>query len=347
MSEQLLHRAERLKLARLLAVDVEELPPLETVPSEQLREFRERATDRLFDASLGALGGIGAASKLVPAAISATIAQKAFGPLLCARAAAAVDPGKAVEIAKRLSPAFLADTCVELDPRRVADIIARVPDDLAVPVAAELGRRGEHVTMGRFLAYVSDAGIRGAMDALSDADMLHTAFVLEHKEKLDHAVGLLDPKRMPGILRTASDLGLWPEALDLIDHLTEERTGPIADDLASLGPDVIAGLVAAVQEAGIWESLLPVVRLMSPDSRHRLAQAGAFHSPDVLGDIIDAAASQGLWVDLLPLLEALPDDVRGHVPALVASLPADLVASARAEAEERGLLAEFERATGG
>ncbi|WP_232675831.1 hypothetical protein [Nocardioides sp. R-C-SC26] len=329
MSAALERRAETIKLARLLGVGPEDLPDLDEVDPDQIRLLRERATDRLFDASAGALGAVGAAARLVPSGISATIAERAFGPLLCARAAAAVDPAKAVDIARRLEPEFLADTAIELDPRRVAAILGAVPDSLAVPVARVLGRRGEHVTMGRFLAYVSDAAIVGAMGVLDDESMLRTAFVLEHKDRLDHAVALLPADRVPGVLRTASDLGLWAEALDLLDHLSEDRRGPIADTLASLDHEVIGQLVDTVCVHELWESLLPIVRLMAPPARARLAAAPAFHRPPVLSAIVAAAAASDLWRDLVPLLAALPDDLVAHV---------------REDADRRGLIGELDAA---
>ena len=67
---------------------------------------------------------------------------------------------------------------------------------------------------------------------LSDEAVLHTGFVLEHKERLDHAVALLPADRMPGVIRQASELGLWLEELDLLDHLSDRRRGPIADVVA-------------------------------------------------------------------------------------------------------------------
>jgi len=274
MSEHLEHRAELLKLARLLNLDVEELPDLDAVPAAELRAFREAATDRLFDATAGTLGGISKSSRLVPAAVSATIARKAFGPLLCARTAAAVDPPRAVDIAKRLPKDFLADVSVELDPRRVADILAEVPDDLSVPVAEELGRRGEFVTMGRFLAFVSDAGIEGAMNSLSDEALLQTAFVLEHKDKLGHAVSLLDPARMPGILRCAAEQDLWPEALDLISHLDDAERLPVARALASLDEEHLTSLVAALDEVDLWDTATDVLGMMEDGpARKRLVAA--------------------------------------------------------------------------
>jgi len=311
--------AEILKLERLLGLDAGDLGFLEVVPADELRTLRSRVTDSIFDAGGEALARVGMAAKLLPSALVASVAERAFGPLLCARAAATVVPDKAIDVAKRLSPDFLADTTIELDPRRVAAIIAGVPESLVVPVAAELGRRGEHVTMGRFLAFVPDHAIAAAMGALSDEAMLRTAFVLEHKEALDHAVGLLPPERMPDILRCASENDLWPEALDLLDHLAPATRGPIADVVAGLDETLVQRLVDAVSAAGIWENLLPVVGAMGAESRLQIASRPAFHEPRILSEIIDAAAQGESWSDLLPLIEALPSAVRRHAADLVAA----------------------------
>lgn len=341
MSARLETAAEVLKLARLLGVPPEELDYLEAVPASELRVLREGVIDRMFSAGARSLQRIGAAARLLPSPLVASIAQRAFGPLLCARAAGAVDPGKAVDVATRLPADFLADVTVELDPRRVADIIANVPEELVVPVAAELGRRDEAVTMGRFLAFVPDHAIAAAMAALSDEVMLRTAFVLEHKDRLDHAVGLLPPDRLPGILRCASELDLWPEALDLLDHLSDERRGPIADTVAELEAPVLERLVRAVSEGGLWENLLPVVGTMSPEHRLTLAAQPAFHEPGILREIVHAAGASALWGDVLPLLQALPDDVRrAAVTALGPAEMAGLLDDALGRPELLASLAE-------
>ncbi len=150
MSEVLQARAEVLKLERLLGVEQGELGFLERLPSEQTRELREQITTQLFDSSAGMLGRVGAAAKLLPSALIARIAVNSFGPLLCARAAGAVEPAKAIDVCRRVPPDFLADATIEVDPRRVAEIIAGVPEEIVPPVAAELARRREYVTMGRF-----------------------------------------------------------------------------------------------------------------------------------------------------------------------------------------------------
>jgi hypothetical protein len=332
MSRRLESAAEVLKLNRLLDIDEEHLTGLVDLPADELRELREKVTDSLFDTGASALHRVALGAKLLPSPVVASIAQRAFGPLLCARAAAAVDPAKAIDVAGRLPAGFLADVTVELDPRRVADIISRVSEDLVVPVAAELGRRREFVTMGRFLAYVPDRAIVAAMTALDDEALLRTAFVLEHKDRLDHALGLLPPERLPGILAHASEHYLWPEALDLLEHLSEARRGPVADVLAEQDDRTVASLVTSVAEAGIWESLLPVVGTMSPDHRRLLAAKPAFHEPTVLGDIVRAAAQTGLWLDLLPLLSELPPHAIALLPPIVADLETDSLVAMISEA---------------
>lgn len=326
MSPQLETSAEILKFARLIDVDPAQLDYLDSVPAEELRALRESVTNSIFDASEQTLKRIAAGAKLIPAPLIATIARKSFGPLLCARAAGAIDPAKALDIAKRLPADFLADVTVQLDPRRVAKIISRVPEALVVPVATQLGKRDEHVTMGRFLAYLPDQAVVAAMAILSDENLLRTAFVLENKDHLDHALGLLPPKRLHSIIANASQLGLWPEALDLLDNLSDARRGPVADVVADQEPEVIENLVAAVTAAEIWENLLPVVEVMSDAHRFKIASAPAFHQSQVLDQIIHAASATSQWVQLLPLIDALPDKARRIAANLVAGLDEESIA---------------------
>ncbi|HEX7740248.1 MAG TPA: hypothetical protein VF426_11435 [Marmoricola sp.] len=289
MSARLETQAEMLKLERLVGVDAGTFEFLEGVDAQELRDLRERVTDSLFDAGGQALAKLGAAAKLLPSPIVANICESSFGPLLSARAAATIDPAKAVDVAKRMSPGFLTDTTIELDPRRVAAIIAGVPADLVEPVATELGQRAEFVTMGRFLAYMPDETLSVAMASLTDEALLRTAFVLEQKEHLDHALGLLEPERIAGILRCAADGGLWPEALDLLDNISDERRAAIAEVIAGLGDDVISGLIAAASDAAIWDSLVPVVAAMSDDALVQLAPTLTGLDAAHLRSLLDAA----------------------------------------------------------
>ena len=125
-------RAEILKLARVLDVEAERLEYLARVDADDLRAFREQVTDALFDAHVSVLQRMALAARLLPAPVLAKIAEKVFGPLLCARIAGLVDVGRGVDVAKRLQPRFLAEVAADLDPRRASAIISRIPDRKSV-----------------------------------------------------------------------------------------------------------------------------------------------------------------------------------------------------------------------
>ena len=318
MSERLDARAEVIKLSRVLGVPADELSYLEGLPSADLRAVREQATNRMFDSGAAALRRVAAGAKLLPSALIATIAQKAFGPLLCARAAGAVESRKAIDVAKRLPPDFLADVTIELDPRRVAEIIAEVPETLVIPVAAELGRREEHVTMGRFLAFVPDHAIGAAMGVLSDEAMLRTAFVLEHKDRLDHAIGMLPPDRLGGIVRSASELQLWPEALDLLDHLSEARLVKLASMSPFHDPAVMQDIIWAAADHGLWVDLVPLIEALPADVRLRVVAIAAELDQERLGNVIrDAAAAPHTLPALLAIVSEIGDEGRAPVIAAI------------------------------
>jgi hypothetical protein len=232
-------RAEVLKLARLLGRDPSTLEYLERLAPEDLRALREAITEALYDAHGGSLGRLAAASRLLPAGLTATIGQHAFGPLLSARLAGMLDTDKAVDVAGRLAPGFLADVAVELDPRRAEDLIANIEPALIGQVTAELVARREYVTMGRFVGHLGDEAIAAALGTMDDEALLRVAFVLEDKEHISRLLGRLSRGRAEGIIAAAARHKLWLEALDLFNHLSESQradmvTATLALDEASL-----------------------------------------------------------------------------------------------------------------
>lgn len=271
--ERLEARGETLKLARLLGVEAEDLAFLEDLPPGDVRRLRDSATRRLFDANAALVERIAAAGRILPSPLVAVIAENAFGALLSARVAGALDTGKAVDVACRLSIPFLTDVAVELDPRRAGDIIGELPGDLVVPIASELAARFEYVAMGRFLGYLSDACVGEALAVLDNDTLLRTAFVVEHKERLDRTIGLLGLERVGAILRHADTAGLWPEALDLLVHLSPVHLGPIADLVAGFESDAVDRVLGVVAAEELWESLAPLVAAMSVQSRERFLAA--------------------------------------------------------------------------
>jgi hypothetical protein len=306
MTAALNAQVEVIKLARVLGVDPDRLDYLGGADPEELRRFRDQVTDVLFDGDRARLGGFAAGSKVIPAAFAATIAERALGPVLCARLTALVEPDKAVEIAKRLPAPFLAEVAVEMDPRRAKDVITHVPADLIEAVAGELGRRGEAVTMGRFVAFLSDPGLRAAMKGIDDPTLLQTAFVMEGKERLDHIVSLLPSSRLRSIVVAATANEMWPETLDLLTSVSSKRRTELVklaldEDLEGMLP----GLFAAVEDTDSWETGLRLLGELPQALKSQLAPAARGLRASQRKRALEQARRLGLLDKLGPIAEAL------------------------------------------
>ncbi|MFF0147334.1 hypothetical protein ATK36_2164 [Amycolatopsis sulphurea] len=226
---------EILKLARALDVEPARLAYLAEVDQSDVRRFREQVTTTLFDANRVALERMALASRLLPAPVLARIAEKVFGPLLCARIAGLVDVSRGIDVAKRLSPRFLASVAAELDPRRATAIITRIPLPTVLAVARELAAREDWITLGRFVGHLPDDTVRRSIGLLDSAGLLHTAYVLDDKTRVDHVLSLLPGDQLPKLVRAAAiDESLWEPAVDLLAHLKEARRAavrPLLDEL--------------------------------------------------------------------------------------------------------------------
>jgi len=240
--------AEILKLARVLGVAPERLAYLARVDAGDLQAFRAQVTDTLFDANAAVLQRMALAARVLPGGVLAKIAEKVFGPLLCARIAGLVDVARGVDVAKRLSPRFLAEVAAELDPRRASAIISRIPLDTVLAVAGELARKEDWITLGRFVGHLPDPTVRRALAEIDDPGLLRIAFVLDDKSRIDHVVGLL-PAHRPGRLLTAAgaDEDLWIPVLDLLNHLSAARRATLKPMLNDL-PDGLRERVQATIE---------------------------------------------------------------------------------------------------
>jgi hypothetical protein len=214
-------RAELMKLARLLDVDLDGLDYLQDVSAEQLRTLRELVTKVIFDSGSPALGRLAAASRLLPTSAIAAIAQHAFGPVLAARIAGLLDPGRAADVAAKLPTPFLAEVAVHLDPRRAVDVLARIPAQRIAEVAGALIASHEHVTLGRFVGHLPDEATTLAVRAMDDMTVLLVAFVLEERDGVDRVLALMDRDRLGGLLDAAIGTELWPEVLELLHDVRE------------------------------------------------------------------------------------------------------------------------------
>ena len=228
-------RAEQTKLARTLGVAPGELDFLATAPPADLAALRERVADDLYAAHRPQFERIVKLARRLPAALNATLAQRALGPTLSAYTAAVLEPGLAKEMIKRLPAAFLAEIAVHADPVRIAHLIGHVPPAKTEEISRELARRKEWVVMGAFVSHLKPNALEAAIAPLDAEALLRTGFVIEDKENVvDKVVRLLSQERLIDYGRTAIELDLLPEALDLGSHLTRRSVKRLSQALASL-----------------------------------------------------------------------------------------------------------------
>ena len=302
---RLARKAEILKLARVLGVGEADLAYLSDSDPTSIRAFREQASARLFDADEARLRRVAAASKLLPVPLIALIAEHVFGALLCARVAGLIAPDRAAELAQRLRVGFLADVTLEIDPRHVREVIKRIPVARIVEVALELAKRGEFVTLARFVDYVSTDAIKAVMEKLTDnAALLHIAFFVEDKSRLNDLVGLLPEARIKQIIFLAADESqdLWSEALALMNDVSPGLRKHLGELAATLDESILMSMARSAQAKGLWSAVLPIVGVMATPQQQRLLQLPILREDGVLESIVQTVDVDHLWEALIPLV---------------------------------------------
>src|SRR5690606_6154575 len=139
--------------------------------------------------------------------------QSALGPVVAARTAATMDPEEAVKLAGTLPPKFLADLAVELDPLRAREIIAGIPQDLLLEVAALLVRRREHLTLRRFISVIAPSVAAEVVADLGARDLLRVAMLAEDDGALDAVLAEIGDGRLAELAGAIDD---EEAALDLL-----------------------------------------------------------------------------------------------------------------------------------
>jgi hypothetical protein len=332
-------RAERLKLARLLHLDPDELRFLEALPAEVLSPVRERVSDLLFDQGRARFDRLVAASRLLPNALSVAIAQRVFPPLVCAQIAGRLEADRVAGLVRHADITFLADMAERTDPRIVAHLIPELPADVAVAAAREMMSREDHLAAGRLVGLAPDRLIPDLVDAVDDeGDLLEIAFYLEHKERLDPIVAHVPEERLERVLEVARERGLWPEALLLAGHLGVRQTRRLASVAVCAPDDTITAMLEGVHREGLWPQLLALVDPVEDEQLSRLAGHPTLRRREVLVDVLDAAdeaARHGVVVRVVAAMGVEEQrDLAERLPELTARRQQRL---ARA-AERHGLL---------
>lgn len=317
------HLAERVKLARLLGVPEGRLAFLSELDHQTLRALRERLTDTFIEDARPLLSRAVKASRLLPVGLLAKVGERVIGPVLCARMSGLMEPDRAVEIAQRMSDAFLADVSALLDPRRAEAVIAAMPPARVVTVACILAARHDHVTLARFVGFLPDSTIRAVVEAVPDDEaLLRTAFFLESKSSLDRLVGLVHEARLRRIIALVAAAGaeLWAEALALMTHVGERWQRLIGDLTAEQDEPALVEMLHTTHRLDLWPSVLPLIAAMSEHAQRRFMALPHLRTPGLVRAIVHAADRAAAWPGLLPVVLHMEEDLRRHVAAEIEAL---------------------------
>lgn len=308
-------QAEILKLARLLGAKPEDFAFLETADALAIRALREQMTAKLYDDGRALLQKVAAATKLTPTSISAVIAEKALGPLLCARVASLVGAEKAIEIAKRLAPAFLAEVCLHLDPRRTADIIRGTPVKQIVEVSKILQAKKEFVTMARFLDALTPEAIKAVIAATADEEpLLRTAVFAETPELHNELVSYLPRPRLRSLIaKAAADAELWSAALSLMSHLDAQWKSELGQLTAELDDATLTRIVDYSQAQNLWSVLLPVIAATPLPGQKKMLSGAAINALAVLDSLAALTADRAAAAAMQTLKPAMPAAMRARL----------------------------------
>src|SRR5258708_8571540 len=104
--------------------------------------------------------------------------------MLTARIVGEMPARRAIASATHLSPAFIANGCMHLDPRCARDLIQQMPVGNVIAIALELIGRRDYATIGRFVDFLPDEAILAVLDAVPDeAELLRAAFFVDSRNR--------------------------------------------------------------------------------------------------------------------------------------------------------------------
>ena len=297
--------AELVKLGQLLHVPSAELQFLEGMSLPTLIKIRELSTDKLFNDGSKLFQKLASASKLMPIGVTASIGEKIFGAMLWARIASQMPYQRAIDLAKKMTTPFLATVTLELDPRRVKDIIQHMPLENLQAVANELLKHRHYMVMGRLVNFMTASNLKVILNGInSEEALLHIGFFIEGKHQLSDIIRLLPKERLQKLISYLQlHAELWPEALALMVHLEDDLKREMGDISADLGEPVLNGLVKAVYERQLWQDALPLFATMSPSTQLQLISTATLNDRGVLKSAITSTDKFALWATLLPLVE--------------------------------------------
>ncbi len=311
--------AECVKLARLLHCNPAQLTFLETLDAAALRRLNQSCRRYLLEEHRVLFQRISVASKLLPNALIAFMAERALGPLLCARVAGEMSTQRAIEIARHLSHDFLASTAVHLETTRTSELTLALPLPHVLAVSHELVKRREFILMGNLVSTLPTFLIETILRNIHDGEaLLRIAFFVENSGRLDDILDVLPTGHLRSVINAAADenTDLWPEALALMSVVAPHWQARLVNMAVDEDEDTLSSMVRGVVKHDLWHAILPLLRLMTEANRRRVINLPAVQDDAVLGKLLDAATRYDLWQYTLPLVPLMSTEMRQRAARL-------------------------------
>ncbi|MFB7715812.1 hypothetical protein [Nocardia sp. NPDC056100] len=267
-------RAEVVKLARELDTAPEDLAFLLESDAAAVRRVRQRMHRSLDAPHRPMFQRLAKVSALVPNTLAISIATRFFGPMLCGRIASSLTPERAVGLIGHVPVEFLADLAPYVDPDAAAPIVREFQSSVLVPVMRELLRRGDYVTLARFLVAATDQQLLDVVPHIDDAgDMLQVGFNAELdtvSDRFETVLSQLPDDRIRAIMLAAHEQDRFTEAFTFMQFLSARTLGRVPTATADMDDAVLIHMIEAVDRENAWAEMLPVAEVMSPPQWRRM-----------------------------------------------------------------------------
>lgn len=149
----------------------------------------------------------------------------------------------------------------------------------------------------------AEALLRGTRDDLA----LFAATVIEDGawQDVDELLAKLSDERVAEVIKTMLRQELWPEAMELVGHLSAEQHERVVNLAAKFSPGVLDRMVAATSTHGVWPGLIDAIAGM--ENPNRAAEALLRGTADDVKAFAHAMIDTGSAKDAQALMAKLSD----------------------------------------
>ncbi|MFJ9369749.1 hypothetical protein ACIRRA_35775 [Nocardia sp. NPDC101769] len=219
-------QAEIRKVARLLAVEPDHLSYLSTIPDSDLRDVRNRIARILVESNRALIEQFVTGSAIAPTSVMVRTFCWTNSPLFTGRVAGTIEIGKAVRLAAKLPPYFLAASTAHVPADRFVSIIGSLPQQLIRLVAEESARYGDWVTLADLVSAIPENLMQQIIADFGEDALVESTFLMapDRRREVIHRTPLA---RMAEIIRFVARGGRWDQFCTMADCFTPEQRSAV------------------------------------------------------------------------------------------------------------------------